>query len=143
VSRSVTIEGAGQASTIVDGGGNGRVIDVGPGLYSDTGPADTHTATINWGDGNSETIAIARHNLGRALVALGRTAEGERYLRASLETRRAVLGADHPDVCFFRYLRSSVYRGPACQFSTTVNGRVRGSAIGIATRKRWPSGATS
>ncbi len=29
------------------------------GTYSDAGPADTHTATINWGDGNTETIAIA------------------------------------------------------------------------------------
>jgi hypothetical protein len=51
VGRSVTIEGAGQAATIVDGGGNGRVIDVGPGLTVHIRDLTVRNGRLAWDNG--------------------------------------------------------------------------------------------
>ncbi len=46
---------------------------------------------------DSPYTASAHHRLGLALIALHRTEDARRELEAALATRRAALGADHPD----------------------------------------------
>jgi tetratricopeptide (TPR) repeat protein len=46
------------------------------------------------------SVALARHNLARALILAGRGDEADGLIERSLSVRRSVLGADHPAVAY-------------------------------------------
>ena len=51
IPRSLTLEGAGQGATIIDGGANGRVIDVGPGLTVQIKDLTVTNGRLQWDNG--------------------------------------------------------------------------------------------
>ncbi len=52
------------------------------------------------------SVALARHNLARALILSGRGDEAEELIEQALATRRSVLGDEHPAVAYTASLRA-------------------------------------